>query len=51
MAKYTVKVAITYHKELSIFAKDDETAGDKAEELVLEWNGVEDVEILEVSEE
>jgi len=51
MAKYIVKVAITYHKELSIFAKDDEMAGDKAEELVQGWNGVEDVEILEISEE
>lgn len=50
MAKFTVKVAITYHKELSIYAKSEDEAEDKATELVSAWNGVEDVEVLETVE-
>jgi hypothetical protein len=50
MSKFLVKVAITYHKELSIFAKDEELAEEKAVEIASAWNGVEDVEVLEVTD-
>lgn len=49
--KYAVKVAITYHKELTIYAKSEDEAEDKAADIVMAWNNVEDVEVLEVEED
>ena len=50
MAKYTVKVGLTYHKDLTIYAQDEEEAGEKAEELCSGWDNVQDVEILDTQE-
>ena len=49
--KYAVKVAITYHKELSIYAANAQEAAGKAEDIVMKWNNVEDVEVLEIEED
>ena len=49
--KYAVKVAITYHKDLTIYADSDEEAEDKATDIVMNWNNVEDCEVLEVEED
>ena len=49
--KYAVKVAITYHKELTIYAPTESDAEDKAVEIVSQWNNVEDVEVLDVEED
>ena len=49
--RYAVKVAMTFHKELTIYAKSEEEAEDKATEIVMGWNNVEDCEVLDVVEE
>jgi hypothetical protein len=49
--KYLVKVAMTFHKELTIYASSEEEAEDKASEIVMSWNNVEDCEVLEVEED
>ena len=49
--KWLVKVAITYHKELTIYAPTEEDAEDKAAEIVLQWNNVEDVDVIAVKED
>ena len=49
--RYLVKVAITYHKELTIYAPTEEAAEDKACDLVSGWQNVEDVEVLDVEED
>jgi hypothetical protein len=49
--KYLVKVAITYHKELTIYAPTEQEAEDKAADIVMAWNNVEDVDVLEVEED
>lgn len=49
--RYSVKVAIIYHKELTIYAKTEEEAEDKAAEIVMQWSNVEDVEVLDVEED
>ena len=49
--RYAVKVAITYHKELTIYAKTEAEAEDKAADLVSNWQNVEDVNVLEVEED
>ena len=49
--KYAVKVAITYHKELEIYAHSEDEAEDKAVDIVMAWNNVEDVEVLEIEED
>ena len=48
MAKYFVQVAMTFHKELTIYATTEEEAAEKAEEIVSSWNNVENCEVLEV---
>ncbi len=47
MPKYNVTVAFTKHKEISVFAKDEEAAKEKAEEIVSAWDGVEDCEVVD----
>lgn len=53
MAKYAVKVLYhkAYEKELSIFAKDEERAEEKALEIVDNWDDVVSSEIVEIMEE
>ena len=51
MAKWLVKVAMTIHKELTIYAPTESDAEDKATDIVMKWNNVEDVEVLEVEED
>jgi hypothetical protein len=48
--RYLVKVAMTFHKELTIYANSEEEAEDKATEIVMGWNNVEDCEVLEIEE-
>lgn len=50
MTKYTVEVAISYKKELTIFARDEDEAEEKACNLVQGWDKVHDVEVLSVEE-
>jgi len=49
--KYAVTVAITYRKELTIYAPNQEKAEDRAVEIVEQWNNVEGVEVLEIEED
>ena len=49
--RYLVKVAMTFHKEITVFAPDEETAKDKAEEIVSGWANVYDCEALEAEED
>lgn len=51
MPKYNVKVAITSHKNINVFARDEEAAEDRAIEIVSQWENVEECEALEVEEE
>lgn len=53
MAKFlvTVNIISKREKELTIYAKDDDEACRKAEELVLGWDGVDDCDVLSVEEE
>lgn len=48
MAKYSVTVQIT--RKIEVYAKDEETAEDKAVEIVLKWDGVEDCEAVDAEE-
>lgn len=49
--KYRVTVAMTFHKEITVYAGSEDEAEEKAEELVSGWNNVEDVNVLEVEED
>ena len=49
--RYLVKVAMTFHKELTVYAANEEEAEDKAEQIVSNWNNVEHVDVLEVEED
>lgn len=53
MPKFKVTVAFTQskEKELTIFAKDEDEAMQKAEERVGEWEGVEECEATECERE
>lgn len=51
MPRYLVTVAMTFHKDVTIYADDEDEAEEKAEELVAGWNNVESVEVLEVTAE
>lgn len=51
MPEFKVKVAITTHKVLTIYASDEDAASEKAERMVLDRENVEDVEVLEVKEQ
>jgi hypothetical protein len=48
MPKYNVIVQIT--RSLEVFAKDEETAQNKAVEIVLKWDGAEDCEAVAAEE-
>ncbi len=51
MPRFLVKVAMTFHKELTVYAPTAEEAEEKAEEIVMGWNNVESVEVLDVEED
>ncbi len=51
MPKFLVKVAMTFHKEITVYARDEQEAEEKAEEIVSGWNNVESAEALEVEED
>jgi hypothetical protein len=53
MADFTVRVSYTkrYEKELSIFAKDEQHAEEKAVDIVQRWDGVVDVEVTDIARE
>lgn len=50
--RYAVLVEITQRrqKELTIYARDESEAEEKAENIVSGWNDVDDVDILDVEE-
>lgn len=48
MAAFKVEVNITNKKELTIYARDEDEAQTKAEELVSGWNNVIEVEVVSV---
>lgn len=50
MPKFNVKMAITNHKIISVYARDEAEAEEKATDLVNGWQNVEDCEALEVEE-
>lgn len=51
--KYVVTVEYTTkrQKELTIYARDESEAEDKACDIVLGWNDVDDAEAIEVEED
>lgn len=49
--KFRVTVALTYHKELTIYARDEAEAMEKAEEIASNWNNVENVEAIDAEED
>lgn len=53
MSKFTVTVSYTkrFEKQITVFAPDEDEASDKAENIVSGWEGVEDVEAIDVSED
>lgn len=53
MAKYTVTVEFTQKrtKEINVYARSDEEAQEKAENIVLGWDDVTDAEAVDVQEE
>ena len=53
MAKFTVNVLyhLAFDKDISVYAKDEEEAEEKAVEIVEGWNNVVDAEAIEVNEE
>lgn len=51
MAKFKVTVAVSYLKELSIFASDEDEAKEKAVDICLKWNNVHDADVTECEED
>lgn len=51
MAKFTVTVEWRKTRELSVYAKDEDEAEEKVLEMVSTWSGVEDPEVVEVTED
>ena len=49
--KFTVKVAVTYHKEIHVSGADESEAEDNAMDVVFKWPFVEDAEIIETTED
>ena len=49
--KNTVTVKYTMSKELSVYAPNETEAEEKAVDIVLKWNGVEDAEATECCED
>lgn len=51
MPRYKVLVSYTQTREIGVWANDEETAMEKAEEVVLKWDGITDAEAMECEEE
>lgn len=51
MPKYIVAVRYYFEKDITVWAKDEAAAKDKAEEIVGNWNGVLDAEAQDCFEE
>ncbi len=53
MSKFSVTVSYTkrFTKELTIYARDEDEATEKAESIVSAWDDVEDVETTDVGED
>ena len=45
--KYRVTVELTYRKELTVYAPDEQAAMEKAEAIASDWNNVEYVNAIE----
>ena len=48
--KYLVTVSFTCTKELTVYAQSEAEAEDKAVDIVLKWNNVDDAESVDVTE-
>jgi hypothetical protein len=44
MPKYDVEVSFIQKKTIQVYAPDEESAEEKASEIVLKWDGVQDVD-------
>lgn len=51
MPRYTVTVSFTQSKDISVYARDEQTAEEKAVEIVEGWNNVTSAEADHVEEE
>ena len=51
MAKYKVTVNVTYQKQLTIFARDEDEAKEKAVDIVNGWQNVHDADATEAERE
>lgn len=51
MPRFLVTVRYSQEKEIGVWAKDQEAAMEKAEEIVGNWNGVLDAEAQDCEEE
>ena len=51
MPKFTVTVRYEQEREITVFARDDQAAEEKACEIVENWNGVINAEATDCSEE
>lgn len=51
MPKYTVTVRYHQTKDISVYARDEDAAAEKAVEIVEGWNGVDSAEAESVEEE
>lgn len=51
MPKFKVTVAVSYKKEISIYANSESEAEEKACDICKKWNNVHDAEALETEEE
>lgn len=51
--KYRMKVDLISRrqKEITVYAQTEEEAEDKALEIVLRWDGVEDAEVTDIEED
>jgi hypothetical protein len=49
--RYSVTVSYSQTKEIGVWAKDEQEAEEKAVDIVLGWNNVDDAEAVDVSEE
>lgn len=47
--KFTVKLAVTFHKELDVSGADEDEASENAVDIVMKWANVEDAEVVEVT--
>lgn len=50
MAQYEVEVEYVQRKTITVYARDEDSAMEKAEEIVGRWDGVESAEALSADE-